>query len=1390
MQKRRRRVIAGNQGVRVGPKAFGLFKKLRDTVYQFKIIGKGEAQYLFDLKKKRKKQYDNAEEIEMVINKPVTLTGYYDETLQHDPYIDSIFNSEKITKIELTNKFANGEINVTRAFYISRYGYNEQGFNVDNVEEIPLENLTEIRVNNNVENYSDDSNGYGLYDKEKETLLYYANGLSEFEIDNATTTIESMAVAKRGILETAEIPDNITSVNTISFYDCYNLKTLRVPKSVTTVGGRAFKLCPVETLYIACNVRHNNSTTDGWSYWFKDTLQYLEVYDNEITSIVAEEFRDCLELKEVILFDNIEILNGRSFMNCIKIENMTMGWSFNSYSFDVFYNAFARVINDSRRIECDVYNKNYYTYYYKDGDNYIAINNVGSPGEFRIYKEQYGNLYLPQGIGVLNLYWIPNTQSSGSLQGMGDYAGLKSSYLDILNLFGANMDANGWNIPRYSFYLSAMRVVNIYNVKNIQIKDYAFRECQQLESFNFKPITKIGIWSFYGCISLKSSGLSIDSAEIIENYNEEIFTYYYKNENNYYIPINNIQNENDFNDAKLIYNELYKIDNINGLIFDDNLTIIDNGAFSSCYAIENIYIPKNVEQIGYEDSYATLSLIAFEFCIGIKHVLYNCQKICRSDISSLNPSSSIPCYAMFYYAGNNEFILHNTYDNSIQYYYYLKDNIYNQTGRVYNISDFNTYKNRYGDLYAIVSKETPLEPNVILEIGEDVLDIPGLAFSYFNFNNILIIPDNIYGIGISAFAYAGTIGVEFSKSFQTDSYVPTHTTSSTTSVSISGKYRIESSVFAHCENLTVAKLNKNMLTLPTSMFSYSGIHELSVDDENTSESEITDVDDTLNLTYIQQVGKTCFSYCQNLESIIFGEFPNLYEESFSNCYNLSYIEVKGDNYFDEYEEAYSFSPTPGCSGAMVCYLLENDCYNRYVCETQSRFNDAISLFGHLYTKTSSNVLSNNAFLLAGKSVAENNDTVKLVYSNNATMSYGLVCFNGSYITEIDFGDVKSMLPYSSHDIMGYIFESYPLLYLPKLKKMTSKSITYIPYMLFYGSLGSSTSVNKCPELEEIRFNEVKIIGNNAFAYSPNLKTLYLPKLEETYSACFYSCQSIVNVSLPNLITDHDGGFMMCQSLRTVSIPKAQNLSSTFGYCSSLSSVSISQTPIVMNWKLAFEYCESLPQSFFNTQLASALAPGSNISASTFTRCKLMKNNILPDNFTISSVRSMLSYSNYNLYNYGYNLFQSVDVEYLSSNNSNYTAINNCIVGNVLTEKRTGNSAYERYENAVIMGSKNSVIPTNGVTAIASDAFYGNNSITSISIPSNISYIYNGAFASCSNLETVYLYDRVYIRWNAFGSSRIITKVFYDSSKGSVSQYKSRISSDGNSNIRDATWVAM
>jgi len=204
-------------------------------------------------------------------------------------------------------------------------------------------------------------------------------------------------------------------------------------------------------------------------------------------------------------------------------------------------------------------------------------------------------------------------------------------------------------------------------------------------------------------------------------------------------------------------------------------------------------------------------------------------------------------------------------------------------------------------------------------------------------------------------------------------------------------------------------------------------------------------------------------------------------------------------------------------------------------------------------------------------------------------------------------------------------------------------------------------------------NNVKMIGNHAFAY----------------------CFSLANITIPESVTEiGNSAFKECESLTSITIPKSVTKidSETFGDCFSLRSITIPNTVTEIGVK-AFSYCRSL-KSFTIPHSVT------EIRDDTFNGCYALQSVTIPKSVIIIG-------------------------PYAFANCRSLTAVTfpNSI-------KKIGRGAFYGCESLA------SVVVPDGVTEIARQTFEGCESLTTVIIPNSVKKIGWDVFYACNSLTNV------------------------------------------------------
>ena len=235
---------------------------------------------------------------------------------------------------------------------------------------------------------------------------------------------------------------------------------------------------------------------------------------------------------------------------------------------------------------------------------------------------------------------------------------------------------------------------------------------------------------------------------------------------------------------------------------------------------------------------------------------------------------------------------------------------------------------------------------------------------------------------------------------------------------------------------------------------------------------------------------------------------------------------------------------------------------------------------------------------------------------------------------------------------------------------------------------------------------VTVIGDDAFSGCTGLTEMTIPDaVTRIGDDAFRDCVSLTDVTIPDSVTDvGSSAFSGCTGLTSVTIPDSMTKINSFLFfgCTGLTDVTIPDSVTDIVYK-AFSNCSSL-KSF-------RLPAGVKSFTGTM----------------ISGCAGLTELS-------------------VSEENPVYRSEGNCII--------------ETDNNKLVLGCRNSVIPTDGsVTEIGGAAFSGCTGLTEVTIPDGVTKIGGSAFEGCTGLTSVTVPDGVTkIGGSAFNKCTALTGI--------------------------------
>ncbi len=116
-------------------------------------------------------------------------------------------------------------------------------------------------------------------------------------------------------LTSITIPESVTSIEREAFYNCFSLANVTIPKSVTNIGKYAFFNC-----YSLTSITISDSATSiGESAFSSCTSLSSITISDSVTNIESRAFSNCDSLTSIIIPDSVTSVGEMLFYNCYNL---------------------------------------------------------------------------------------------------------------------------------------------------------------------------------------------------------------------------------------------------------------------------------------------------------------------------------------------------------------------------------------------------------------------------------------------------------------------------------------------------------------------------------------------------------------------------------------------------------------------------------------------------------------------------------------------------------------------------------------------------------------------------------------------------------------------------------------------------------------------------------------------------------------------------------------------------------------------------------------------------------------------------------------------------------------------------------------------------------------
>ena len=388
--------------------------------------------------------------------------------------------------------------------------------------------------------------------------FYECSNLTSISIPKSVKSIEIRAFWECG-LTSVTLPNSVTSIEASAFSGCTALTSVTIPNSVTSIGKSAFLGCSSLT-----SVAIPNSVTSIGYDAFNGCAKLTSVtLSNSVTTIEEDTFYGCKSLTSVTIPNSVTTIEDFAFAFCEKITSVTIPNSVTKIGNSVFWgcDALTSVTNLAKTPQ-------------KIGDKTF---------------QKYGTLHVVSGCKAKYEdadYWNNFTIVEDAKDMNSNKITWKLSEDGTLTISGTDMPdyyrPKGTDAPWFSQRSNIKKVVINNGVTNIG--SGAFYKCYNLTSISIpNSVKSIGVFAFGACTDLTSVTIPNSVTSIGKK------AFYSSGLTSVAIP-NSVTN---IDKAAFAY-----CSELPSVTIPNSVTAVKDSTFYNCTKLTSVTIPNSVTSIG------------------------------------------------------------------------------------------------------------------------------------------------------------------------------------------------------------------------------------------------------------------------------------------------------------------------------------------------------------------------------------------------------------------------------------------------------------------------------------------------------------------------------------------------------------------------------------------------------------------------------------------------------------------------------------------------------------------------------------------------------------------------------------------------------------------------
>jgi len=641
-------------------------------------------------------------------------------------------------------------------------------------------------------------------------------------------------------LKSATLGNGITQLDSGTFYNCYRLETVVLPETITQIPGSTFSCCEsLRQITLPATV----TAIGGYAFQGCINLQTINLPEG-LTSIGSAAFRNCSALTAVTLPDNLTTVGEFAFRRCSNLESVSIGRSLSELGMGAFTDC-----NSLKVITVSPDNLSFAS------DAQGALLSKDNTQLLLVPKNKITSFVIPQTVTEIGYAAFADGRQLKQIDIPETVTAIGSYAFAGTGLTAIDLPAGLCAIDEHAFADTALTQVTIPGSVTY-LGSYVFWDCDDLERVTLgEGVAEIGFCTFENCRKLTAVALPT-SLQTVYSYafsdcSSLFYVYYAGSENQWNAVLINSGNQ-ALTDALLRVNatmpetpEVPSLEDLLTYTIQDGAVTITGGHSFLKGAVE---IPATIE--GYPVT--AIGDTAFEGCYALTSVTL------PDSVVSIGRRAFFSCYNMTELrlgAGVAQIGVEAINENAALKAIYVSESNPNFAGEPQG---------------ALLSKD-----------GTVLIAAPGAAEEY-------TMPDSVVTVGESAFYGCRQLRkLTFGKN-----------------TAILGDY-----AFANCSALEKVNLPASLTTIGDEAFSHcenntgytvaAGNPNFSSDSRgvlfNKDKTVLILAPMTLQGSYtapgsVTRVANSAFTYCYNLEKLVFGnQLTTLEDRAFYCCYNLNSV---------------------------------------------------------------------------------------------------------------------------------------------------------------------------------------------------------------------------------------------------------------------------------------------------------------------------------------------------------------------------------------------------------------------------------------------------------------------------------------------------------------------